>query len=300
MKTALIIAGGAAAYVIWDIYRFTFFRSRSRLSTLLLDKKGHGEDYYKRRDEAADKLRKVPCERHELRSGRGEKLCGWYYPCREGEHSMRIAFIVHGYHSEHLETAGMLYELYHSRGFDVFTCDNTASGESGGQFFGYDVFESEDALLWLEYLRRCFGNNIQFALHGFSLGGASVLKMSDRVPDCVRFIVSDSGFIDAREILRAQSGPLYPLLHLMHRLIAHCELDDSDVRENVRRSRVPILVVHGEGDKTVPFDMAPRILALCPEGSDSLFTPDIKHIETLHYNRQAYEKSLDAFIERYM
>lgn len=300
MKTALIIAGGAAAYIIWDIYRFTFFRSRSRLSTLLLDKKGHSEDYYKRRDEAADKLRKMPCERHELRSGRCEKLCGWYYPCREGEHSTRIAFIVHGYHSEHLETAGMLYELYHNRGFDVFTCDNTASGESGGNFFGYDVFESEDALLWLEYLRRHFGNNIQVALHGFSLGGASVLKMSDRVPDCVRFIVSDSGFIDAREILRSQSGPLYPLLHLMHRLIAHCELDDSDVRENVRRARVSILVVHGEGDNTVPFDMAPRILALCPQGSESLFTPDIKHIETLHYNRQAYEKSLDAFIERYM
>lgn len=300
MKNALLITGGAAAYVIWDIYRFTFFRSRSKLSTLLLDKKGHAEDYYRRRDEAADRLRKMPCEHFELHSKRGEKLCGWYYPCKAGERSLRIAFIVHGYHSEHLETAGMLFELYHSLGFDVFTCDNTASGESGGHFFGYDVFESEDALLWLDFLRSHFGADIQVALHGFSLGGASVLKMSDRVPDCVRFIVSDSGFIDAREILRSQSGPLYPLLHLMHRLIAHCELNESDVRENIRRARAPILVVHGTEDKTVPFDMAPRIFELCPDGSDCLFTPGIKHIETAHYNFPEYEKKLIEFIEHYM
>ena len=99
-----------------------------------------------------------------------------------------------------------------SRGFDIFTCDNTASGESGGKLFGYNVFESADCLKWLNFLRSQFGEDIKVVLHGFSLGGATVLKMSDRCPDCVKFIVSDSGFIDAREILRSQLGPLYGLM----------------------------------------------------------------------------------------
>lgn len=298
MKAIFAAVGGAAAYLLWDIYRFTFFRSRSRLSTALLDKKGHSDDYYERRDGAAQRLRDMPCERFEISSERGERLCGWYYPCAE-EKSRRIAFIVHGYHSEHAETAGMFVQLYHERGFDVFACDNTASGESGGNFFGYDVFESADALKWLDFLRERFGD-VQIVLHGFSLGGATVLKMSDRVPENVRFIVEDSGFIDAREILRSQTGPLYPLLHLMHRLIARCELDDTDVRDNLRRARVPILVVHGKEDKTVPFDMAPRIFALCPGEKDCLLTDGLKHIETIHYNRSEYEKKLDAFIGRFI
>ena len=57
-------------------------------------------------------------------------------------------------------------------------------------------------------------------MHGFSLGGATVMKMSDRVPDVVKFIVEDSGFTDARPILRSQLGPAYKLIAEMNRHIA--------------------------------------------------------------------------------
>lgn len=205
-------------YAVLDIYRFVFWRSRSRLSTLLLDKKGHAEDYYVRRDSAADRLREKMHVRYTISSDRGETLQGFYYPAGK-KPGKKLVFIVHGYHSEHAETAGMFYDLYHSRGFDIFTCDNTASGESGGKLFGYNVFESADCLKWLNFLRSQFGEDIKVVMHGFSLGGATVLKMSDRCPDCVKFIVSDSGFIDAREILRSQLGPLYGL---MAGLKPHC------------------------------------------------------------------------------
>ena len=57
MNKALFFAAAIPVYAVLDIYRFVFWRSRSRLSTLLLDKKGHAEDYYERRDSAADRLR---------------------------------------------------------------------------------------------------------------------------------------------------------------------------------------------------------------------------------------------------
>ena len=286
-------------FLLIEIYRYIFCRNRPAFLLKLLDKKGHCEDYYLRRDSAAEELRNTPCERYEIKSDRGETLRGFYYPCGEG-HSKKIVFIVHGYHSEHCETAGVFKELYHSRGFDIFAPDNTASGESGGRFFGYDVFESADCLKWLDFLQKQFGGDIQIILHGFSLGGGTVLKMSDRLPDCVRFVISDSGFIDAREILKSQSGALYGIVYAMHRLISGCDLNDSDVSENVKRSTVPLLIVHGEGDKTVPFSMAPRIYALCPHDKDFLFTPELRHIETVHYNRAAYEEKIDGFIEKYI
>lgn len=300
MKKSLVFAAAAVpVYAVLDVYRFVFWRTRSKLSTLLLDKKGHAEDYYERRDSAADRLREKMHIRYTIRSDRGETLQGFYYPAgkRPGK---RLVFIVHGYHSEHAETAGMFYELYHSRGFDIFTCDNTASGESGGRLFGYDVFESADCLKWLDFLRSEFGENIKIILHGFSLGGATVLKMSDRCPNQVKFIVSDSGFIDAREILKAQLGPLYGLIAGLNRLIAGYDLADTDVRENVKSSSLPFLIVHGKDDKTVPFSMAPRIFELCPNDSDYLFTDGAKHIETIHLAPEAYKAKLDGFIEKYM
>lgn len=76
-----------------------------------------------------------------------------------------------------------------------------------------NIFESNPSCLkWLSFLEGEFGSDIQVIMHGFSLGGATVMKMSDRVPDVVKFIVEDSGFTDARPILRSQLGPVYGLL----------------------------------------------------------------------------------------
>lgn len=286
-------------YAAADIYRYTFLRRRSRLSTALLDKKGHAEDYYLRRDSAAEALRAQMHLCYTLRSDRGETLQGFYFPC--GAHfGGKIAFIVHGYHSEHAETAGMFREYYHSRGFDIFAPDNTASGMSGGSVFGYDVLESADCLKWLSFLEKEFGSDIQVVMHGFSLGGATVLKMSDRLPDIVKFAVSDSGFIDAREILKRRLGPLYRPMYALNKLVGGYDLADSDVSGNLRRAKRPLLVVHGREDPTVPFSMAPRVFELCAAEKDCLYTDKAKHIETMHIAPEAYMEKLDGFIKKYI
>lgn len=298
-KMLLAALAASPVYVAADIYRFTFLRHRSLLSTALFDRKTHEEGYYTYRNGAAERLRSCVRLCYTIRSERGERLQGFYFPCG-AKFSRKIAFIVHGYHSEHIETAGMLFEYYHSRGFDVFAPDNTASGKSGGRVFGYDVFESADCLRWLSFLKSEFGSNIQIIMHGFSLGGATVLKMSDRVPDTVKFTVADSGFIDARELLKRRLGPLYKSMYELNKLIGGYDLADSDVSENVKNSRTPMLIVHGKDDPTVPFSMAPRIYELCPGEKDFLYTDKAKHIETMYAAPEAYTKKLDDFIKRFI
>lgn len=298
-KLLMTVSAAIPLYAAADIYRYTFLRRRSRLSAALLDKKTHAEDYYLRRDGAAEKLRGQMHLCYTIRSERGETLQGFYFPCG-AKFSGKIAFIVHGYHSEHAETAGMFREYYHSRGFDIFAPDNTASGMSGGEVFGYGVLESADCLKWLDFLKAEFGGDIRVVMHGFSLGGATVLKMSDRVPDIVKFTVSDSGFTDAREILKRRLGPLYKPMYALNKLVGGYDLDDSDVSENVRRSKQPMLIVHGREDPTVPFSMAPRIYELCNADKDFLYTDKAKHIETMHIAPEAYAEKLDGFIKRYI
>ena len=195
-KKTLALAAVAAAALTGELYRYVFCRGGSPLFNLFSDNKNHVREFTLYRDGAAQRLRSAKQERMTIPSDRGEVLCGFYLPCGE-KPSGKIAFLVHGYRSDHAEAAGMFMDYYHSRGFDLFCCDHTASGESGGKLIGYDVYESQDCLKWLKVLTERFGENTQIVLHGFSMGGATVLKMSDRVPENVRFIVSDCGFADA-------------------------------------------------------------------------------------------------------
>lgn len=298
-RTVILAAAAGAALAAADVYSFVFARTRPPLLNALLDKKTHDADYYARRDGNAALLRRQMHLCYTIQSERGETLQGNYYPCG-AKFSKKIAFIVHGYRSEHAETAGMFREFYHSRGFDIFAPDNTASGLSGGSLFGYDVFESADCLRWLEFLRGEFGGDIQVVLHGFSLGGATVMKMSDRVPGFVKFIVEDSGFTDARPILRPQLGPAYGLIAEMNKLIAGYDLRDTDVSASLAASAVPMLFVHGEDDPTVPFSNGPRAFGMCASDKDCLFTAGTKHIETMHTHPEDYALKLDGFIKKYI
>lgn len=296
---ALSLPLGLAAFAAEELYRYVFARGGSPLLARLLDKKGHADDYYLHRDSAAEALRSAPQERFALRSKRGETLHGYYLPCG-GSGGKRIAFLVHGYRSEHAETAGMYKDYYASRGFDLFCCDNTAHGTSEGRLIGFGAFEAEDCLDWLEFLRERFGGGVQVILHGFSMGAATVLGMSDRIGENVRFIVEDSGYADARAQLRGQLGPAFRPMAALHRLIARCDLADTDVRPHLARAAVPILFVHGEDDRTVPFFNGPMLYKAYRGEKDCLFVPGAKHVESMHAAPDAYQAKLDQLIDKYI
>ena len=194
----------------------------------------------------------------------------------------------------------MFLDYYHSRGFDLFCCDHTASGESGGKLIGYDVYESRDCLKWLEVLTERFGADVQIILHGFSMGGATVLKMSDRVPGNVRFIVSDSGFMNVGSLLNKRIHFMVQPLRAINRLTAGYSLKDTDVRPNLARCHTPVLFVHGMEDHTVPADVGQALYGLCPSEKDFLWVPEARHVESMYVSPEEYAAKLDSFIEKYV
>ncbi len=281
-----------------ELYRYVFCRKSSALFIRLFDSKGHEPNYYKVRDEAADRLRVVPCEEFTIKNERGQALKGFYYPC--GAKGKKIVFLIHGYRSNHVETGGLFYEYYKSRGIDFFCCDHTAHGESEGHFIGFDVFESRDCLLWIDFLREKFGADVQIILHGFSMGGGTVLQMSGHCPDNVKFIISDSGYKNARASMDHQIGPMYQPLRLINRLVAGYDWDDSDVTASLAASRVPILFVHGQQDKLVPYENGPELYAGYQGEKDCFFPEKARHIEAMYTDPEAYAEKIDRFIQTYL
>ena len=297
MLPAVLTALTAGA-LLEEAYAYVFCRRGSKLLSRVLDTRGHGQDYYTQRDTTAAALRERAQEQWTIRSARGETLRGFYIPgAGEGR---RVAFLVHGYRSEHAETAGMYYDFYAKRGFDLFCCDHTAHGESEGRFIGFSVLEAEDCLQWIDTLLARLGADVEIVLHGFSMGAATVLRMSDRLPPQVRFVIEDSGFSSAEVQLRGQLGPLYPVMRRLNSRIAKYDVADGDTRPALKRATVPILFVHGLEDKTVPYKNGPALYEMYEGEKACLFVPGAKHIESMFVDPGAYAAAVDGMISQYL
>lgn len=304
-KTDIIAAGAAgAALILADGYRYIFYRSRSKLSQLLFEKEGHESPYYSARDEAAAALESRPHEVMTMASDNGYFLNGFYYRAGSGR-SKTIAYIVHGYRSNHAETAGLFADYYLDRGIDIFCDDHVASGSSGGKFIGYDYFETADCLKWIDTLKRNFGSDIRIILHGFSMGGATVVNMGDKCPDNVKFIVCDSGYTSGLDAICGTAGAKctlpFSLLNAVNKFVAGYDLLETDVRPACRHMDVPILFIHGTEDRTVPIEMGRELYGICSSPRKEMLTIDgARHVEAMFRAPEKYTAKLDEYIKEFI
>ena len=124
-----------------------------------------------------------------MQSDRGETLKGFLLMAEEK--TDKFCLFAHGYRASHRGDSANFFKYYHDMGFNYLAVDHTASGESGGDWVGFDYYESQDMLKWLNYLIDRFGSDITVTLHGVSMGGATVCQMADKVPPQVKLIVAD-------------------------------------------------------------------------------------------------------------
>lgn len=301
-KTALALGGAALGVSVVAtelVYRYAVCRNQGPAVLFMSQRVNmHEQAYTDARNCAAGRLKRKKRRCCTMINADGVELKGYYYPCGEAPCG-RIAFVIHGYRATHVENTAFLHDYYHARGFDVFACDHVACGTSGGEVIGWGCLESRDCLQWLDFLQKEFGTDIQVILHGLSMGGATVLIMSDQAPACVKFIVDDSGFTSAEETAGLPS-PLFQAVRGMNLLRNGFDLAKAESRSHLRRTKLPILFAHGRADPTVPFWMSEELYALCPTDKDCLFTDDARHIETMYRHPAEFQAKIDAFIGKYI
>jgi len=291
-------AAGVAAFS--EGFRYVFCRHYSRIAGLLLDTKGHDDEYYFWRDNLKKYMQSRPHSEHTLVGNNGKALRAFYYTAGNTP-SKVVVFMIHGYRAEHNEACAPFYDYYMSRGIDIFTCDHTAHGESEGETIGFGVSESADCLAWLDYLLRMRGRGIEVILHGFSMGAATVMQMSDQCPKNVRFIVEDSGFTSAEALLRSSLGSFYGPYTKLNSILTKVDIALSDVRPHLAKTTLPILFVHGKEDRFVPFDMAPELFMACASpAKDRLYVPAARHVEAMYRAPVEYKAMLDSYLRKYL
>ncbi len=238
----------------------------------------------------------------------GFSLKGWFLPPKDG--CKRIVIAVHGYRCNGLDEFAHFMPFYHKElGYGYFLPDLRSHGRSEGKYVGFGAPDSRDIREWIDYFIKRYNGDVEFILHGISMGAATVMLVNEsNPPEQVKAVVEDCGFTSAKEIIvntfKNDVGfsfpPLIAAAQFYIRLFAGYRLSEADCLGKIEKAKCPMLFVHGTGDTFVPFEMGERLYAMCSVPKDFLWVKDAVHAFSYYDARDEYNEKLRAFISKYL
>lgn len=237
-----------------------------------------------------------------IQSKDGLKLHGTYF---KGEEGNKAVICFHGYTSKGMSDYIGLSKYYLEKGFRMLLVDERAHGQSEGEYIGFGCADRWDALEWIQWMIKEAGEEVQILLHGTSMGGATVLMATGlELPQQVKAVVSDCGFTSPKYVFKhvlktmyhLPAFPMIPLADRINKRRAGYGLDECNAAREVRKAKVPALLIHGEKDTFVPCSMCEEIYENYGAVKSKLIVPGAGHAESYYKEREMYEKALDSFI----
>ena len=108
-------------------------------------------------------------------------------------------------------------------------------------------------------------------LSGVSMGAATVLMASElELPDNVAGIIADCPYSSPEAIIRKVAKDMglpptvmFPFVRLGARIFGRCDIVSASAVSAVANTKIPILLIHGDDDRFVPYEMSSEIFAAC-------------------------------------
>jgi len=219
------------------------------------------EPYHGVITQCVDMVLEIPYQPVTIDSYDGTKLCGRYYHQKDGA---PILLFLHGYRCSALRDGNGILLYSRKLGFNVLLVDQRGHGKSAGRAITFGVKERLDCREWVRYLSNRFGMEQRIYLSGLSMGGATVLMASDLdLPGNVIGILADCPYSSPKAILcsviKSMGFPVkitYFLAKLSARYLGDFDIEETSAIEAIQKSRLPILIIHGDDDRFVPYQMS--------------------------------------------
>lgn len=221
-------------------------------------------------DQAIREFEAAAFEPVSITSHDGLKLTGRYYHVSDGG---PLEIQCHGYKGNAVRDFCGNWKLAREAGRNVLLIDQRCHGKSQGHTITFGILERRDVLGWIEYAQSRFGD-VPVLLSGVSMGAATVLMVAGMpLPETVKAVVADCPYDAPSNIIKKVLGQdmgmpvklVYPLIRFGGILYGRFDLDADSPVEAVQRAKVPILLIHGDDDRFVPYEMSCRIHAAAPE-----------------------------------
>lgn len=213
---------------------------------------------------------------------------------------------VHGY-SSNADTMAGPAKAFYEMGFNVLLPDCRGHGGSEGSYIGMGCHDRFDVIGWVNHLIDSRGEQIDIILYGVSMGGAIVMSVSgEPLPANVRAIVEDCGYSSTQSEfkyqLKALFGlPPFPVLNyadLITKSRAGWRFGEAAAIDQVKKSKTPILFIHGTGDTFVPCNMAGEVYDAAGCEKQLLLVKDAAHALSSLADPETYWSTVGDFVSR--
>jgi len=216
----------------------------------------------------------------------------------------RLAILAHGLgHSR--EQMIPYARIFMSLGYDVLMPDARAFGDSQGHTIGYGWLDRLDYERWITMALNQLGMDIDIVLMGISMGAATVMATSgEPLPENVKAVIEDSGYADLYDEAKFRLThkfhlPAYPIMPMANWFAgtrAGYAFKDGQILRQVATGGLPILMIHGSKDQTVPVRNAHALYDQLPQQKGLYVDPDAEHVQAIRTHPDRYQEVVDEFL----
>lgn len=221
------------------------------------------------------------------------------------EETNKWAIILHGYRSNPSSVL-TIGEHFSEKGYNVLIPSMRACADSEGEYVGMGWLDKEDLKCWINLIIE-ENKNAEIILHGSSMGAATVLMASgDELPANVKNIIADSGYTSVWDIFASEAKarfnlPEFPVLN-MFQIVANrkAKYDIKEVSslEQVKKSKTPILFIHGDKDDFVPEYMCEKLYDATNCKKEKIIIHGAGHTDGKYREPEKYYNTIFDWISR--
>lgn len=249
----------------------------------------------------AEKLRNNEFETVEITSHDGVRLVGHWHRCGN---SKRVIIAMHGWRSNWDRDFGAVADFWFNNNCDVLFAEQRAQNNSGGEYMGFGMLERHDCPDWIDWVNQQTGEQLPIYLSGLSMGASTVLMATELdLAENVCGVIADCGFTSPHDIwkhvaennLHMSYGLREKIADSMCQKKIHMGTKDCSAPEALKRSKVPVLFIHGTDDHFVPVEMTYENYKACNSPKRLFVVPGAEHGMSYRTDREGYEEAVRKF-----
>ena len=298
--TALLLIFLFLLLIIYNRVFYYPYKNLSEIHSKNEAKNPYGAEIARR----AAALYERPYEKLTIRSFDGLTLCGRYFHHADGA---KLCICCHGFHGSPSRDFSAMGPILMDAGYNVILIEERAHWNSGGHTISYGLRERRDILGWINFANERFGSDTPIYLFGLSMGAAAVLMTSGfDLPANVRAICADCPFNDPLEEILFVTEKFglnpkiaKPLIILSALIYGRLNIRETSAAEEVKKTKTPILIIHGESDTLVPVRMSAEVHASNPDRIEYHTFPGAGHGTSYFTDTDRYLRIVFDFLRRH-
>lgn len=198
--------------------------------------------------------------------------------------------------------------MFIEMGYNCVIYDARRHGSTGGHDSTYGYYEKYDLESVIEYLLSHYGEDIEFGVHGESMGAATLLLYAGELSNKAKFYISNASFARfSDQLTRIYSRyseiatPLVlPVTNIFFKFKGQFSLYKVSPLKVIDKIDQPVLFIHSERDNYIPYEQTKLLYNKKRAPKEEWYPTRGGHVESFNRNQLKYREKIESFIETHV